>query len=140
MDRMMKVLKWILLILAMPAVGVLSLCVVAWALTPQGASLNVDMQRGHFIDMLLSIITVMLAILGIMVAIGALAIGMFSINFLNTAVKKSVDESIEKSSVAVADKVVKMSEEGKLDVAIERVLMRMSGGMPEVDPEEGDGQ
>ena len=116
--------KAILLMGIGAVVGAGFLLLYLWLVAPAGTSAFGESERGEYIDLLLSLITVMLGIVGILVAGGALAIGIFSWKVLHETVKKAVEES----SGVVAEKVVSMSKDGDLDDAIERVVARMTSG------------
>lgn len=116
-----------------------------WGLPHQKQATHVDATRADYVDLLLTVLTLMLGAIGLAVTTGAVVIGIVALKTL-TEIK---DEAAEQARSAAHKKIVEtvndelarkllmeMARDGHLDDVLERVATKIQTGGPE-GPDEG---
>jgi len=107
-----------------------------WGTQGEGQVTHIDPTRADYVDLLLSLVTVLLAAVGIAVTFGALVIGLVAFKTL----REIKDDAAEAAQSAVATKInetlTEMARNRELDDVLERVVVRTQGGGPEADEDE----
>ena len=144
---------------------------LAWGTQGAGQLSHTDPTRADYVDLLLTLVTVLLAAVGLAVTVGALVIGLVAFKTL----REIKDEAADAAQAAAATKInetmasdlepnvnakvnealpaalqaallddelghrilSEMAQRGELDEVLERVAMRMQGGGPEANEDEG---
>ncbi|TJZ86178.1 hypothetical protein [Paracoccus hibiscisoli] len=138
-----------------------------WGLPHGNEKAHVDPTRADYIDLLLTMVTILLGAIGLAVTVGALVIGLVALktlreikteaateakiaagNKIAAELAPSVDAKVREALPAalpsalmnddLADKILtEMAGRGELDAVLERVVARLQGG-PTDDPEQPD--
>ena len=142
-----------------------------WGTQGAGQVTHIDPTRADYVDLILSLVSVLMVAVGLAVTVGALVIGLVAFKTL----REIKDEAAEAAQAAAATKInetmasglepnvsakvsdvlpsalqaalldnelghrimSEMAQRGELDEVLERVAMRMQGGGPDTDEEEG---
>ena len=125
-----------------------------WGTQGAGQLTYTDPTRADYVDLLLSLVTVLLAAVGLAVTVGALVIGFVAFKTLreikneaaNTAqaaaatkINEALPEALRSALVddAIGHRILsEMTQKGELDKALERVAMRLQSAGPEPSEDE----
>ena len=111
-----------------------------WGTQGVGQVTHVDPTRADYVDLLLFLVAILLAGIGLMVAVGALVIGVVAFKTLreikNEAAESARNAAVEEIEEKLYHVVWEMSQKGELDEALERVIGRIQSGGPDAHDDE----
>ena len=118
-----------------------------WGTQGVGQLAHVDPTRADYVDLMLTLVTVVLASVGLAVTVGALVVGLVAFTMaadlepnVNAKVRQALPTALQAALLdeELGHRILSdMAQRGELDQVLERVAMRMQGGGPEAIEEEG---
>ncbi len=104
------------------------------------APASFDPTRADYVDLLLTLVTILLAAIGLAVTVGAVVIGLVALKTLREIKDEASSEAKAAAAKTIAETMdntlTEMAQRGELDEVLERVANRMQAGGPEDNDDE----
>lgn len=120
-----------------------------WGLPTKGQVSHIDPTRSDYVDLLLTILSLMVGAIGLGVTMGALVIGVVALKTLREIKQEAADQARQAADDKIEETVneelarkllLEMAREGHLDDVLERVAIKLQNGGPEGPDEDRDAE